>query len=106
MALPVVGCAVLVAWCLLAGDSGLGGQVTSCWWTAGRGGAAMTGLLVCAVAVAGDGARPAVGVVGPLAAQHREREPVCAVADGDQGDQRRLAAGQQPAPVDDEIGVV
>jgi hypothetical protein len=84
----------------------LGGQVTSCWWATERGGVAMTGLLVCAVAVVGDGSRPAVGVEWPLAAQHGEPEPVCAVADGDQGDQRRLAAGQQPAPVDDEIGVV
>jgi len=63
------------------------------------------GLLVCGVAVAGDGSRPAVGVEWPLAAQHGEREPVHAVADGDHGDQRRLAAGQQPAPVGDEIGV-
>ena len=66
----------------------------------------MAGLLVCAVAVAGDGLCPAAGVEWPLAAQHGEREPVRAVADGDQGDLRRLAAGQQPAPVGDEIGVV
>ena len=66
----------------------------------------MTGLLVCGVAVAGDGSRPAVGVEWALAAQHGEREPVHAVADGDHGDQRRLAAGQQLAPVGDEIGVV
>ena len=66
----------------------------------------MTGLLVCGVAVAGDGSRPAVGVEWPLAAQHDEREPVHTVADGDHSDQRRLAAGQQLAPVGDEIGVV
>ena len=66
----------------------------------------MTGLLVRGVAVPGDGSRPAVGVEWPLAAQHGEREPVRAVAYGDQGDQRRLAAGQQLAPVGDEIGVV
>ena len=66
----------------------------------------MAGLLVCAVAVAGDGSRPAAGVEWPLAAQHGEREPVRAVADGDQGDQRRFAAGHQLAPVGEEIGVV
>ena len=66
----------------------------------------MTGLLVCGLSVAGDGSRPAVGVEGPLAAQHGEREPVHAVADGDHGDQRRFAAGQQLVAVGDEIGVV
>jgi len=66
----------------------------------------MAGLLVCVVAVVGDGSRPAVGVEWPLAAQHGEREPVRAVADGDHGDQRRFAAGQQPAPIGDEVGVV
>ena len=66
----------------------------------------MTGLLVCAVAVSGDGSCPAVGVKWSLAAQHGEREPVRAVADGYQGDKRRFAAGQQLAPVGDEIGVV
>ena len=63
----------------------MGGQVTSCWWAAERGGVAMTGLLVRGVAVPGDGSRPAVGVEWPLAAQHGEREPVRAVAHGDQG---------------------
>ena len=66
----------------------------------------MTGLLACGVAVAGDGARPAIGGEWPLAAQHGEREPVRAVADGDHGDQRRFAALQQLAPVGNEIGVV
>src|SRR6185503_15506297 len=84
---------------------GFGGQVTSCWWSA-HGDIAMTGLLVHAVAVPGDGALPAVGVEGPLAAQHREREPVRAVPDRDQGHQGRLAAGYQLAPVGDEVGVV
>ena len=66
----------------------------------------MTGLLVHGVTVPGDGALPAVGVEGPLAAQHGEREPVRAVPDRDQSHQGRLAAGQQLAPVGDEVGVV
>jgi hypothetical protein len=66
----------------------------------------MTGLLVYGMAVSGDDARPALGVEWSLAAQHGEREPVRAVADGDQGDQRRRAAGQQLAPVGNEIGVM
>jgi hypothetical protein len=69
-----------------------------------RGGIAMTGLLVCAVC--GDGSCPAVGVEGLLAAQHGEREPVRAVGHSDQGDKWWLAAGDQPASVGDEIGVV
>ena len=64
----------------------------------------MAGLLVCAVS--GDGLCPAVGVEWPLATQHGEREPVRAVGHGDQGDKRWLAAGQQLAPIGDEIGVV
>ena len=87
------------------GEGGCGGQVTSLWWSA-HGGMAMTGLLVHAVAVPGDGALPAVGVEGPLAAQHGEREPMRAVPDRNQGHQRRLAAGDQLAPVGDEVGVV
>ena len=66
----------------------------------------MTGLLVCGVAVTGDGACPALSVKWSLIAQHGKREPVHTVADGDQGDQRRFAAGQQVVPVGDEIGVV
>jgi len=66
----------------------------------------MAGLLVCVVTVPGDGPCPAVGVEWPLAAQHGEREPVRAVGHGDQGDKRWLAAGQQLAPIGDEIGVV
>ena len=53
----------------------------------------MTGLLVHGVTVPGDGALPAIGVEGPLAAQHGEREPVHAVPCRDQGNQRWLAAG-------------
>ena len=66
----------------------------------------MTGLLVCAVAVPGDGSCPTVGVEWLLAAQHGERESVRAVGHGDQGDKWWLAAGHQLAPVGDEIGVV
>ena len=66
----------------------------------------MTGLLVCAVAASGDGSCPAVGVKWSLAAQHGEREPMRTVADGDQGNKWRLAAGQHLASVSDEIGVV
>ena len=87
------------------GEGVLGGQVTSCWWAA-NGGVAMTGLLVHGVTVTGDRPRPAVGVEWPLAAQHGEGEPVRAVSDGDQRDQRRLAAGNQLAPIADEVGVV
>jgi hypothetical protein len=44
------------------------------------------------VAVPGDDAVPAVGVKGPLTAQHGERKPMRAVPDRDQRHQRRLAA--------------
>src|SRR4051812_42125617 len=49
---------------------------------------------------------PSVRVVGLLVAEHGEREPVGAVADGNGSDGGSFAAAAQPAPVGGEVVVV